>query len=109
MDEKWFWSGDVLGLAVLIMIFEWDASASHPGKKNQELLPGKMMKCTCYHPGIARASSQNQAVFSSISNLLNVVPFSHLIPSHPNWVCLKMLCTPTANGFADHYPVLKNG
>ena len=21
------------------------------------------------------------------------------------WVCLKMLCTPTPNGFADHYPV----
>ena len=20
------------------------------------------------------------------------------------WVCLKMLCTPTPNGFADHYP-----
>ena len=20
------------------------------------------------------------------------------------WVCLKMLCTPKANGFADHYP-----
>ena len=23
------------------------------------------------------------------------------------WVCLKMLCTPTPNGFADHYPVFK--
>ena len=22
----------------------------------------------------------------------------------PKWVCLKMLCTPKANGFADHYP-----
>ena len=21
-----------------------------------------------------------------------------------NWVCLKMLCTPKPNGFADHYP-----
>ena len=20
------------------------------------------------------------------------------------WVCLKMLCTPKPNGFADHYP-----
>ena len=23
------------------------------------------------------------------------------------WVCLKMLCTPKPNGFADHYPVFK--
>ena len=23
------------------------------------------------------------------------------------WVCLKMLCTPTPNGIADHYPVFK--
>ena len=23
------------------------------------------------------------------------------------WVCLKMLCTPTPNGFADHYPYEK--
>ena len=23
------------------------------------------------------------------------------------WVCLKMLCTPKANGFADHYPYEK--
>ena len=23
------------------------------------------------------------------------------------WMCLKMLCTPTPNGFADHYPVFK--
>ena len=22
----------------------------------------------------------------------------------PIWVCLKMLCTPKPNGFADHYP-----
>ena len=25
------------------------------------------------------------------------------------WVCLKMLCIPKPNGFADHYPVMKNG
>ena len=25
----------------------------------------------------------------------------------PKWVCLKMLCTPKPNGFADHYPVFK--
>ena len=25
----------------------------------------------------------------------------------PIWVCLKMSCTPTPNGFADHYPVFK--
>ena len=23
---------------------------------------------------------------------------------HNLWVCLKMLCTPKPNGFADHYP-----
>ena len=27
-----------------------------------------------------------------------------LIAELPIWVCLKMLCTPKANGFADHYP-----
>ena len=26
---------------------------------------------------------------------------------HSKWVCLKMLCTPTPNGFADHYLVFK--
>jgi hypothetical protein len=37
MDEKWFWSGDVLGWAVLIMIFEWDcaASASQTSRKEK--------------------------------------------------------------------------
>ena len=23
------------------------------------------------------------------------------------WLCLKMSCTPKANGFADHYPIIK--
>ena len=60
---------------------EWDcaASASHPGKKNQELVPGKMMKCTCDHPGIATASSQNQAAFQHLqSSQLPSCPISHL-------------------------------
>ena len=30
----------------------------------------------------------------------------HFAPKS-TWVCLKMLCTPKANGFADHYPVFK--
>ena len=52
----------------------------HPGKKNQELVPGKMMKCTCDHPGIATASSQNQAAFFQHlqSSQLPSCPISHL-------------------------------
>ena len=29
------------------------------------------------------------------------------LSNQPKWVCLKMLCTPKPNGFADHYPVFK--
>ena len=35
----------------------------------------------------------------------------HQGPQKKNWAvkwgCLKMLCTPKPNGFADHYPVFK--
>ena len=33
---------------------------------------------------------------------LEALDFAHLQPAI--WVCLKMLCTPKPNGFADHYP-----
>ena len=32
--------------------------------------------------------------------------FGHFI-KFAKWVCLKMLCTPNPDGFADHYPVFK--
>ena len=35
--------------------------------------------------------------WDSYQPLLNII----------KWVCLKMLCTPKPNGFADHYPVFK--
>ena len=36
-------------------------------------------------------------------------PYKRAKRDATNWVCLKMLCTPKPNGFADHYPVIKNG
>ena len=30
--------------------------------------------------------------------------FLQFLPQFTTWVCLKMLCTPKPNGFADHYP-----
>ena len=36
-----------------------------------------------------------------------LIVLNHAMDELDIWVCLKMLCTPKANGFADHYPVFK--
>ena len=40
--------------------------------------------------------------FSGISDVVNDA--KRQLKTDPTWVCLKMLCTPKPNGFADHYP-----
>ena len=41
-----------------------------------------------------------------IHPLHHIKAFQNVIRKLPSitWVCLKMLCTPKPNGFADHYP-----
>ena len=40
--------------------------------------------------------------------ILGAMPFpAHRVAPAPKCVCLKMLCTPKPNGFADHYPYEK--
>ena len=38
---------------------------------------------------------------------MDLVPTPRHLYRCLKWVCLKMVSTPTPNGFADHYPVFK--
>ena len=52
-----------------------------------------------------------QAVRCSLVDVSSPVhPMKKLqLSGFPIWVCLKMLCSPKPNGFADHYPYEKYG
>ena len=86
MDEKWFWSGDVLGWAVLIMIFEWDcaASASQTSRKeksgagsrqNDEVHLWSSWNCNSLIP--------KSSCFFPASPIFSTPKLSHLPSLHP--------------------------